>query len=182
MPLTPALREELLSAIPRLRGFAISLSGSADRADDLVQETLLRALANLESFRPGTNFHGWLFTILINLFRSAYRKRGREVQDRKGLHARTLKILPPQSPHLEFQEFRIALAKLPDDQREALIIVGAAGFSYQEAAVICGCAVGTIKSRVNRARSRLAALLYVQSVEDFSHDKALRAAIGSSSA
>ncbi|MCL2713436.1 MAG: sigma-70 family RNA polymerase sigma factor [Alphaproteobacteria bacterium] len=182
MPLTPALREELLSAIPRLRAFAISLSGSTDRADDLVQETLLRALANLESFQPGTNMHSWLFAILRNLFRSAYRRRRREVEDGEGRHAKTLKILPPQGSHLEFQEFRAALAKLPEDQREALIIVGASGFSYEEAALICDCALGTIKSRVNRARSKLASLLYVESVEDFSADKTLRAAIGSGGA
>ena len=182
MPLTQSLREELFATIPRLRAFAISLSGSTDRADDLVQETLLRGLANIESFEPGSNLQGWLFAILRNLFRSDYRKRRREVRDSEGCHARNLKMLPSQSTHLEFLEFRAALAKLPEDQREALILVGASGLSYEDAAAICGCAVGTIKSRVNRARSKLAGMLYIESLDDFGPDQTLRAAIGSSTA
>ncbi|MDK4221653.1 sigma factor-like helix-turn-helix DNA-binding protein [Bradyrhizobium diazoefficiens] len=157
MPLTDSLRNDILAAVPSLRAFAISLSGNADRADDLVQETLLRALANIDSFQPGSNLPAWLFTILRNLFRSDYRKRRREVE-----------------------EFRTALEKLPQDQREALILVGASGFSYEDAASICGCAVGTIKSRVNRARSKLAALLYVDGAEDFGPDETVRAVIGGS--
>jgi RNA polymerase sigma-70 factor (ECF subfamily) len=129
-----------------------------DRADDLVQETILRALANIQSFQPGTNMPAWLFTILRNLFRSEYRKRRREVEDADGSLAETLKSHPDQLGRVEFQEFRVALAQLPAEQREALILVGASGFSYEEAADICECAVGTIKSRVNRARSRLAKL------------------------
>jgi RNA polymerase sigma-70 factor (ECF subfamily) len=132
------------------------VDGNPDRADDLVQETLLRALANVNSFEPGTNMSAWLFTILRNLFRSEYRKRRREVEDADGSYAQSLTSLPNQSSHLELDEFRKALELLPTDQRESLILVGASGFSYEEAAQICGCAVGTIKSRVNRARSRLA--------------------------
>jgi RNA polymerase sigma-70 factor (ECF subfamily) len=160
MPLTDALRDDILAAVPSLRAFAISLSGNADRADDLVQETLLRALANIDSFQPGSNLPAWLFTILRNLFRSDYRKRRREVEDAEGNYAKTLKTQPSQNAHLEFEEFRTALDKLPQDQREALILVGASGFSYEDAAAICGCAVGTIKSRVNRARSKLAATMF----------------------
>src|SRR6185437_10861467 len=159
MKLDPTLRDTILGAVPSLRAFAISLSGNVDRADDLVQETLLRALANIDSFQPGTNMSAWLFTILRNLFRSEYRKRRREVEDTDGSYAETLKTQPEQTSHVEFQEFRAALTKLPDDQREALILVGASGFSYEEAAEICGCAVGTIKSRVNRARNRLGEML-----------------------
>src|ERR1700749_471364 len=151
MPLTDALRDDILAAVPSLRAFAISLSGNGDRADDLVQETLLRALANIDSFQPGSNLPAWLFTILRNLFRSDYRKRRREVEDADGSYAKTLKTQPAQNAHLEFEEFRTALEKLPQDQREALILVGSSGFSYEDAATICGCAVGTIKSRVNRA-------------------------------
>ena len=151
-----------------------------DRADDLVQETLLRALANIDSFQPGSNLAAWLFTILRNLFRSDYRKRRREVEDADGSYAKTLKTQPAQSAHLEFEEFRAALDKLPQDQREALILVGASGFSYEDAAAICGCAVGTIKSRVNRARSKLSALLYVDGAEDFGPDETVRAVIGGS--
>src|ERR1700731_1107117 len=157
MPLTDSLRDDILASVPSLRAFAISLSGNGDRADDLVQETLLRALANIDSFQPGSNLPAWLFTILRNLFRSDYRKRRREVEDADGSYAKTLKTQPAQNAHLEFEEFRAALDKLPQDQREALILVGASGFSYEDAAAICGCAVGTIKSRVNRARSKLSA-------------------------
>ncbi len=175
MPLDNTLRDQMLSAVPSLRAFAISLSGNVDRADDLVQETLLRAIANIESFQPGTNMSAWLFTILRNLFRSEYRKRRREVEDTDGSYAESLKSQPEQGSHLEFKEFRAALSKLPPDQREALILVGASGFSYEEAAAICECAVGTIKSRVNRARNRLADLLSIEGAEDFGPDHATRA-------
>ena len=180
MTLNPSLREAMLAAVPSLRAFAISLSGNIDRADDLVQETLLRAIANIDSFQPGTNMSAWMFTILRNLFRSEYRKRRREVEDTDGSYAESLKSHPEQNSRLEFQEFRAALAKLPPDQREALILVGASGFSYEDAAAICGCAVGTIKSRVNRARSKLSALLYVDGAEDFGPDDTVRAVIGGS--
>jgi RNA polymerase sigma-70 factor (ECF subfamily) len=102
------------------------------------------------------------------------------VEDAEGNYAKTLKTQPSQNAHLEFEEFRGALEKLPQDQREALILVGASGFSYEDAASICGCAVGTIKSRVNRARSKLAALLYVDGAEDFGPDETVRAVIGGS--
>jgi RNA polymerase sigma-70 factor (ECF subfamily) len=177
MKIDPSVRDAVLAAVPSLRAFAISLSGNVDRADDLVQETLLRALANIDSFQPGTNMSAWLFTILRNLFRSEYRKRRREVEDGDGSYAETLKSQPEQSSRVEFEEFRTALAKLPPDQREALILVGASGFSYEEAAEICGCAVGTIKSRVNRARSRLADLLSIESADDFGPDRTTRAVL-----
>ena len=175
MTLTPSLKEAKLAAVPSLRAFAISLSGNIDRADDLVQETLLRALANINSFEPGTNMPAWLFTILRNLFRSEYRKRRREVEDTDGSYAESLKSQPEQHSRVEFDEFRAALAKLPPDQREALILVGASGFSYEEAAAICDCAVGTIKSRVNRARTRLSDLLSIEGTDDFGPDHATRA-------
>jgi RNA polymerase sigma-70 factor, ECF subfamily len=175
MKLDPAIRDQVLATVPSLRAFAISLSGNIDRADDLVQETLLRALTHIDSFQPGTNLPAWLFTILRNLFRSEYRKRRREVEDADGHYAETLKSQPEQTARVEFDEFRTALAKLPSDQREALILVGASGFSYEDAATICGCAVGTIKSRVNRARNRLADLLAIDTVDDFGPDHATRA-------
>jgi RNA polymerase sigma-70 factor (ECF subfamily) len=177
MKLDPAIRDQVLSTVPSLRAFAISLCGNIDRADDLVQETLLRALSHIDSFEPGTNMPAWLFTILRNLFRSEYRKRRREVEDADGRYAETLKSHPEQTGRVEFEEFRTALAKLPPDQREALILVGASGFSYEDAASICGCAVGTIKSRVNRARTRLADLLAIDSVDDFGPDRATRAVL-----
>ena len=150
---------ELRAAIPRLRAFAISLSGRSSMADDLVQETLVRAWANIGSYEPGTNFVAWLYTILRNQFYSEFRKRKREVADSDGIHAAKLTTKPTQEGHLEFQDFRRALAKLADDHREALILVGASGLSYEDAAAICGVAVGTMKSRVNRARVRLGVLM-----------------------
>jgi RNA polymerase sigma-70 factor, ECF subfamily len=174
------VRDVMLAAVPSLRAFAISFCGNIDRADDLVQEALLRAWANLDSFEPGTNMPAWLVTILRNLFRSEYRKRRREVEDTDGSYAEPLTSLPNQSGHLELDEFRRALNFLSADQRESLILVGAAGFSYDEAARICGCAVGTIKSRVNRARGRLAEILSIESAEDFGPDHQTRAVIGSS--
>lgn len=173
----PAIRQSVLNAVPSLRAFAISLCGNVDRADDLVQETMLRALANIHSFQPGTNMSAWLFTILRNHFRSEYRKRRREVEDSDGSYAESLKSHPEQVGHVEFGEFREALAKLPSDQREALILVGASGFSYEEAAHICGCAVGTIKSRVNRARTRLAELMAIDNVEEIGPDHTTRAVL-----
>src|ERR1700740_316241 len=175
MTMRSSVRDAMLAAVPSLRAFAISLCGNVDRADDLVQETLLRAMANIDSFQPGTNMSAWLFTILRNLFRSEYRKRRREVEDATGMYAESMKSQPEQASRLEFDELRAALAQLPDDQREAVILVGASGFSYEEAAAICGCAVGTIKSRVNRARTRLADLLAIDSVDDFGPDRATRA-------
>jgi RNA polymerase sigma-70 factor, ECF subfamily len=179
MPMDEQVRNAVLGAVPSLRAFAISLCGNVDRADDLVQETLLRALANIDSFQPGTNMSAWLFTILRNHFRSEYRKRRREVEDSEGHYAETLKSQPEQFGQVEFSEFREALAKLPTDQREALILVGASGFSYEEAAKICGCAVGTIKSRVNRARTRLADLMDIDNTDEFGPDQTTRAVLAS---
>ena len=172
-----SVRKAVLGAVPSLRAFAISLCGNVDRADDLVQETLLRALANIQSFQPGTNMSAWLFTILRNHFRSEYRKRRREVEDSDGHYAETLKTQPDQYGQVEFKEFQVALTQLPADQREALILVGASGFSYEEAANICGCAVGTIKSRVNRARTRLAELMNIAGADDFGPDEQTRAVL-----
>jgi RNA polymerase sigma-70 factor (ECF subfamily) len=172
-----SVRKAVLSAVPSLRAFALSLCGNVDRADDLVQETLLRALANIESFQSGTNMSAWLFTILRNHFRSEYRKRRREVEDADGHYAERLKAQPDQLGQVEFREFREALAQLPPDQREALVLVGASGFSYEEAAKICGCAVGTIKSRVNRARARLTKLMEIENIEDIGPDQQTRAVL-----
>lgn len=152
-------KQDLLAAIPKLRAFAVSLCGRHDQADDLVQETLVKAWANMASFQPGTNMVAWLFTILRNALYTEYRKHRREVQDSEGVHAAKLVTAPSQDGHIHFQEFRNVLLSLPVDQREALILVGASGMSYIEAAEICGCPVGTMKSRVNRARVRLAELL-----------------------
>jgi len=178
MTVQPSVRDVMLAAIPSLRAFAISLSGSTDRADDLVQETVMRAMASIASFRPGTNMSAWLFTILRNKFRSEYRKRRREVEDPDGSYLASLKLPAEQFGRLEFKELMEALAKVPHLQREALLLVAASGFTYDEAAAICGTAVGTTKSRVSRARQRLAELLVIDSPAAFALDRAT-AAVGS---
>ena len=172
MTVQPSVRDAMLAAIPSLRAFAISLSGSVDRADDLVQETVMRAMANINTFTPGTNMQAWLFTILRNRFRSEYRKRRREVEDPDGSYLASLKAPPEQFGRLEFKELIEALAKMPYVQREALLLVAASGFSYDEAAAICEVAVGTIKSRVSRARQLLAELLHIDSAATFGLDRA----------
>lgn len=170
------IRTALIAAIPNLRAFAISLCGNTDRADDLVQETLVKAWGNIGSFTVGTNMPAWLFTILRNIFYSEYRKRRREVDDPDGEMAGRLSTLPAQPGHMDFLDFKAALQKLPADQREALILVGASGLSYEAAADICKCAVGTMKSRVNRARARLIELLALKGEADFDGDGRFTAA------
>ncbi|TPW26688.1 RNA polymerase sigma factor [Pararhizobium mangrovi] len=167
---TNDFKRELLATLPSLRAFAMSLSGRHDKADDLVQDTIMKAWAKQSGFELGTNMKAWLFTILRNEFYSQMRKRGREVQDTDGLFSGNLAVHPSQYGSLDLQDFRHALDQLPDDQREAIVLVGASGFAYEEAAEICGCAVGTIKSRVNRARVRLQELLRVSGESDYGPD------------
>jgi RNA polymerase sigma-70 factor (ECF subfamily) len=171
------LKQSLLALIPNLRAFAVSLCGDVERADDLVQETLLKAWNHLESFQEGTNLRAWLFTILRNTYFSDCRRRRREVEDREGKKAAELAIHPGQQGHLDMQDFRRALNLLPPDQREALVLVGAAGFSYEEAASVSGCAVGTIKSRVNRARTKLTEMLGVNTPREFGPDSSTEAIV-----
>jgi RNA polymerase sigma-70 factor (ECF subfamily) len=154
-----SLRDDLVAAIPNMRAFAISLCGNRDRADDLVQEALVKAWNHLDSFQVGTNLKAWLFTILRNAYFSELRKTKREVSDSEGLIAGRVAVPAEQHAHLDLKDLSNALGKLPVDQREALILVGAEGFSYEDAATIAGCAVGTVKSRVNRARAKLAELM-----------------------
>lgn len=154
-----AFRHQLLAAIPKLRAFALSLASHADYADDLVQETLMKAWNHQQSFQEGTNIKAWLFTILRNEYFSQLRKRKREVEDADGDYAAGVMTPGSQESQLDMADLRIALQQLPDDQREAVVLVGASGFSYQEVAEICRVPVGTVKSRVNRARNKLAVLL-----------------------
>lgn len=161
------LQHGLAALLPNLRAFARSLCGNPDRADDLVQETLVKAWKSRASFDPGTNLKAWLFTILRNTFIFEQRKRKHEVEDRDGALAEQLSVNGRQSGHMDLLDFADAFATLPDEQREALILVGAEGFSYEEAAVMCDCAVGTIKSRVNRARSKLGERMGVTGAADF---------------
>ena len=177
MRVEASLRDELLAAIPSLRAFAISFTNNRDRADDLVQETILRAWANIDKFQSGTNLNAWLFTILRNQFHSEYRKRKREVEDADGSYAARLRTHPDQHSRLDLEDFQAALITLPLDQREALLLVGAQGMSYEEAAAVCNVAVGTVKSRVNRARSRLASLLDLTGEADLGPDSVIKAAL-----
>jgi RNA polymerase sigma-70 factor (ECF subfamily) len=165
-PLSDELRASLLKAIPHLRAFAISLTGKVDQADDLVQEAILRGLSHLDSFTPGTDLQAWLFTILRNLFYTSLRKRRREVEDPDGMMAGMLSTAPEQHGRLDLNDLRTALGKLSVEQREALLLVGAEGMSYEEAAAICEVNIGTIKSRINRARTRLAELLDVADADN----------------
>ena len=175
----PTFRNDLLAAIPGMRAFAISLTNSPDLADDLVQSAITNAWASRARFEPGTNINAWLFTILRNGFYSNYRKRTREVDDPEQKYAARLASAPEQHGRLDLQDMRIALAKLPATQREALLLVTAEGMSYDEAAQVCGVAVGTVKSRVNRARAALAQLLAIDSVEDLGPDRTMHAAVQS---
>lgn len=154
-----AFKAELIELLPSLRAFARSLAHNSAQADDLVQDTLVKALANVDRFEPGTNLRAWLFTILRNHYYSQLRKLKREVEDADGKFAARLAVRPEQDGSVDLEDFKVAFQQLAPDHREVLTLVGASGCSYEEAAQICGCAVGTIKSRVNRARRKLADLL-----------------------
>lgn len=157
----PEWRDAIVAQAPALRAFAWSLCRNSADADDLVQDTLVKAWAARDRFEAGTNLRAWLFTILRNTWFSAVAKRKREVADEDGKHAAGLSAEAAQDWAMEMDALRIALDKLPPEHREAIVMVGAAGLSYEEAAEIAGCALGTIKSRVNRARNRLAELMDV---------------------
>lgn len=146
---------ELIQAGKDLRVFALSLSRNATRGDELVQETMLKAWANRNSFRPGTNLHAWLFTILRNEFYSQARKRSHEAEDPDEKLQADLIENERQSSYMDLQDTRRAIQRLPGELQEAIVLVGAGGLTYEEAARECGVALGTIKSRVSRARSRL---------------------------
>ena len=152
-------RDELVDHLPAMRAFAISLTRNASIADDMVQDTVVKAWTNIDKFQAGTNMRAWLFTILRNTYYSNRRKSRREVADVDGVITENLAEKPAHDGHMQMADFRRALSKLSDEQREALLLVGASGFSYEEAAGMCGVAVGTIKSRINRARTHLAEIL-----------------------
>ncbi|MDZ7588532.1 MAG: sigma-70 family RNA polymerase sigma factor [Parasphingorhabdus sp.] len=154
-----AFKLELAALIPHLRAFGRSLCGSADTADDLVQETMLKAWKSRAQFQPGTSMKNWAFVILRNSFLSQMRRRKFHGDYDQAVADRILVAPDEQSNHLHLGDLQRALLQLPVDQREALILIGAGGLSYEEAAEICGCAVGTVKSRVSRARTALEAIL-----------------------
>ncbi len=152
-------QQGLTALLPNLRAFARSLTRSADQADDLVQEALVKAWKNWHQYTPDTNLKAWMFTILRNAHLSERRKRRNEVQDVDGDLAGQVAVKAGQPGHMDFVDFHKAFERLLPEHKEALLLIGAEGFSYEEAALMCGCAVGTMKSRVNRARTKLAGLM-----------------------
>ena len=153
---TATFRNELLAALPDLRGFARSIVLDHVRADDLVQEAVLKAWQSQHRFQAGSNFKAWTFTILRNHFYTEQRKSKREVQDADGAAAGRLIAQPDQFDRVALQDVRTCIAKLPASQREALLLVAEQGMTYEEASEVLGCQVGTVKSRVSRARAFLA--------------------------
>lgn len=176
-----AFKKLLVTIVPVLRRFAVSLARDPTAADDLVQDTLLRAWRSRARFEQGTNFEAWIFTILRNLFYSSQRKR-REVQDEDGSRTAQLASLPDQAGHLDLQDVRAALDRLLPTMREALILVAVENLSCEEAAAVMSCQVGTVKSRVWRAREQLARMLGYTRADVGSDGVMLSALSGSSGA
>jgi len=170
-------REAILEHLPALRAFALSLARDGATADDMVQEAVLKAWSKFHLFTPGTNLRAWLFTILRNSLNSQRRKRRREVPDSDGAMAARLASKPDHDGRLALSELAAALGELPVEQREALILVGAMGFTVEEAAETCGCAPGTIKSRANRGRRALARLLGLDADDDMTAGESVTLAV-----
>lgn len=155
----PDFKRELTQVVPHLRAFARGLCGRPDLADDLVQDTLLRAWAARDRFVPGTSIRAWTFTILRNAWFTEMRRNRFRADYDETVADRILTSPAGQEAPLHLADLSRALMELPAERREALLLVGAGGFSYEEAAAICGCAVGTIKSRVGRGRAQLTAMI-----------------------
>lgn len=152
-------RDQLVAIIPPLRAFARGLCGTRDMADDMVQDAMTRAWAARQSYAAGSNFRAWMFMILRNHYYTTLRKNARMVSWDPEVAERVLVTGPTQQDGLNVQDVQAALQKLPTEQREVLLLIGANGVSYEEAADIMGCAIGTIKSRLARGRVALAALI-----------------------
>ena len=152
-------REDIIGHLPAMRAFAVSLTQNAALADDIVQDAIVRAWTNFDKFEAGTNLRAWLFTILRNTFYSYRRKLKREVEDIDDTTAATLTTQPDHDGRLEVNDLIKALRHVSIEQREAVVLVGALGFTYEEAAKLCSVPVGTVKSRANRARAQLALLM-----------------------
>jgi RNA polymerase sigma-70 factor (ECF subfamily) len=158
-PENPDFKNDMLELVPFLRAFARSLTGNPEAADDLAQEALVKAWQSRDSFQPGTNLKAWLFTILRNQFYSDRRRAWRQAPWDQDAAERISGNSDNQIVSAELSDTLRALKHLSNEQREALILVGAGGFSYEDAAHICKCAVGTVKSRVARARKTLIDIL-----------------------
>lgn len=162
--------DQLIAQMPYLRAFAISLCGSYTLADDLVQDTLVKAWSHADSFQPGTNFRAWLVTILRNTYFSDYRKRAREVQDSDGVLAEQIPVKGGQESKVALSDVQKALNKLAPEHREILLMIGITELSYEETAQICNVAIGTVKSRLNRARAKLAENLGLATLREIDSD------------
>ena len=152
-------KRELTEVVPHLRAFARGLCGRPDMADDLVQEALMKAWAAQERFQPGTSLRAWTFVILRNAYLTDMRRNRFRGEYDEGVAEKILNAPAGQEEPIHLADMHRALLTLPPERREALLLVGAGGFSYEEAAEICGCAVGTIKTRVGRARAALSGML-----------------------
>ena len=159
-------RDEITHYLSSMRAFAISLTRNVTAADDLVQDTIVKAWTHIDKFQAGTNMQAWLFTILRNTFYSTMRKHRREVPDPEGVHAATLFVKPDHDGRLAYNDFQRAFDKLSPEHREVLILIGASGFTCEQAAEMMGVAVGTVKSRTSRARKRLGELMGLAEGED----------------
>ncbi len=166
-------KKELTDVIPHLRAFARGLCGRPDVADDLVQEALMKAWAAQERFQPGTSMRAWTFVILRNAYLTDMRRNRFRADYDETVAERILTAPASQEGPLHLSDMHRALLTLPPERREALLLVGAGGFSYEEAAQICDCAVGTIKSRVGRARAALTSMLEDGDVPQRSVDDAV---------
>ena len=159
-------RTALVGYLGSLRAFAMSLTRNRASADDLVQDTIVKAWTNIDKFQVGTNLQAWLFTILRNTYYSSLRRHRREVADPDGIHAQSLFVKPDHHGRLVYGDFQRAFDQLSPEHREVLTLVGASGFSCEEAAGMMGVAVGTVKSRTSRARKRLSELMGLAEGED----------------
>lgn len=156
-------RDQIVELIPALRAFARTFCRDLERADDLVQDTLTKAIGNFHQFTPGTRLKSWLFTIMRNTFYSQIKKISRETVGEADCVASTPSVVATQEWSCRRTELKAALGRLPEHHREVIMLIGVLGESYEEAARVCGCEVGTVKSRLSRARARLAFELGEQS-------------------
>lgn len=155
----PWFSDEMIASLPALRSFARGLCRQRDMADDLVQETLIRAWVSRHTFLPGSKFRPWLFTILRNQFYTTLRKSNRMASWDPEAAERILVQQPEQESGLHIADIEVAIGKLPDTQREMLMLIASAGLSYEEAAIVADCKIGTVKSRINRGRAAVRAII-----------------------
>lgn len=171
-----AFKQALTRVAPHLRAFGRSLCGCSEQADELAQETMLRAWAARDRYKAGTNFKAWTFTILRNRFYSEMRRNRFRGEYDEGVADRVLNAKGSQEPSVDLLDTLRALQTLPETHREALILVAVGGLSYEEIAGICDVALGTVKSRICRARAMLAHALESGSLPDFRHNFTLTGA------